>query len=103
MTDADFFSAEECKKRNIILQTCPDATTQSVAESTITEILLHSRQRHLAYNDQINKQDVECRNTKDQLIAITQKDLAKKTTVNEKKGADNTSLINNHVVQNSSN
>ena len=61
MTDADFFSPEECKKRNIILQTCPDAVTQSVAESTITEILLHSRQRHLAYNDQINKDDVECR------------------------------------------
>jgi phosphoglycerate dehydrogenase-like enzyme len=61
MTDADFFSPEECQKRNIILQTCPNAVSQSVAESTITEILLHSRQRHLAYNDQINKEDVECR------------------------------------------
>ncbi len=61
MTDADFFSPQECQKRGILLQTCPDAVTTSVAESAVCEILLHTRMRHLAYNDEIKNKNVECR------------------------------------------
>lgn len=49
MTDGDFFNPKLAKQAGIILQTCPDAVTESVAESTITEILLHVRGRHIAY------------------------------------------------------
>ena len=61
MTDADFFSPWECQKLGITLQTCPDAVTDSVAESTGSEILLHARMRHLAYQDEISGKNVECR------------------------------------------
>ena len=61
MTDADFFSPWECQKLGITLQTCPDAVTDSVAESTVSEILLHARMRHLAYQDEISGKNVECR------------------------------------------
>ena len=49
MTDADFFSPKLAKRAGILLQTCPNAVTESVAESAITEILLHARGRHAAY------------------------------------------------------
>jgi len=65
MTDADFFSPSLCKEKNILLQTCPNAVTDSVAESTVTEILLHARNRHLAYQDLINDKDQECRDSVD--------------------------------------
>lgn len=65
MTDADFFSPNLCKDKNILLQTCPNAVTNSVAESTVTEILLHSRNRHLAYKDLIDGKDQECRKSID--------------------------------------
>jgi phosphoglycerate dehydrogenase-like enzyme len=65
MTDADFFSPWECKDRGIILQTCPNAVSDSVAESAVTEILLHARNRHLAYVDLINDKDQECRKSVD--------------------------------------
>jgi lactate dehydrogenase-like 2-hydroxyacid dehydrogenase len=65
MTDADFFSPSLCKEKNILLQTCPNAVTNSVAESTVTEILLHARNRHLAYQDLINDKDQECRDSVD--------------------------------------
>ena len=61
MTDADFFSPWECQKLGITLQTCPDAVTDSVAESSVSEILLHARMRHLAYQDEISGKAVECR------------------------------------------
>lgn len=65
MTDADFFSPKLCKEKNILLQTCPNAVTNSVAESTITEILLHARNRHLAYKDLIDGKEQECRESID--------------------------------------
>jgi len=49
MTDADFFSTKLAKRAGILLQTTPNAVTESVVESTITEILLHARGRHIAY------------------------------------------------------
>jgi phosphoglycerate dehydrogenase-like enzyme len=61
MTDCDYFNPHMGIKKGLIIQDCPDATSESVAESTICEILLHTRHRHLAYIDQLKKQDVECR------------------------------------------
>jgi phosphoglycerate dehydrogenase-like enzyme len=65
MTDADFFSPQMAKKLSIPLQTTPNAVTISVAESAITEIMVHARNRHLAYQDEIKKKDVECRKSLD--------------------------------------
>jgi lactate dehydrogenase-like 2-hydroxyacid dehydrogenase len=65
MTDADFFSPNLAKKAGITLQTCPNAVTTSVAESAVTEILMHARGRHLAYTDEIKGKDVECRKSID--------------------------------------
>lgn len=61
MTDADFFSPEIAKKKGIMLQTTPNAVSESVAESAVTEILLHAKGRHLAYMDLVNGDDVSCR------------------------------------------
>ena len=49
MTDADFFSPILAKQKGILIQTCPNVVTRSVAESTVCEITLHAKQRHLAY------------------------------------------------------
>lgn len=51
MTDGDFFNPKLAKRAGILLQTTPNAVTESVAESTITEILLHARGRHAAYTE----------------------------------------------------
>lgn len=51
MTDGDFFSPELAKKKNILLQTTPNAVTRSVAESALCEIMLHAKKRHIAYSD----------------------------------------------------
>ena len=58
MTDADFFSPILAKQKDILIQTCPNAVTRSVAESTLCEITLHAKQRHLAYVD-----DQQCSKT----------------------------------------
>lgn len=65
MTDADFFSPGIAKRLGITLQDSPDTTTESVAESALTEILLHARNRHLAYVDVVKDRDVECRKSLD--------------------------------------
>lgn len=65
MTDADFFSPGVAKKLGITLQDSPDTTTESVAESALTEILLHARNRHLAYVDVLKGRDMECRKSLD--------------------------------------
>lgn len=65
MTDVDFFSPGAAKKAGIPLQDSPDTTTESVAESALAEILLHARNRHLAYVDKIEGRDVECRKSMD--------------------------------------
>ena len=49
MTDADFFSPILAKQKGILIQTCPNVVTRNVAESTICEIALHAKQRHLSY------------------------------------------------------
>ena len=49
MTDADFFSPILAKQKGILIQTCPNVVTRNVAESTICEITLHAKQRHLSY------------------------------------------------------
>ncbi len=51
MTGMDYFSPHSAAKRGLMLQNIPHYSSQSVAESILAEILLHSRQRHLAYED----------------------------------------------------
>jgi lactate dehydrogenase-like 2-hydroxyacid dehydrogenase len=53
MTDADFLNPVVADEVGILLQTSPVATTRSVAESTVCEILLHAKRRHLAYVENI--------------------------------------------------
>jgi len=65
MTDADFFRPDLARKVKIPLQTTPNAVTESVAESTVTEILLHARNRHLAYKDENDNEDLQCRKMTD--------------------------------------
>ena len=47
MTDADFFSPTIAKYKGIVIQTCADAVTNSVAESAIAEILMHAHKRFI--------------------------------------------------------
>lgn len=61
MTDADFFSPKIAKKHGIEIQDSPNTTTESVAESAVTEILLHARNRHLGYQDQKEGKPAGCR------------------------------------------
>jgi phosphoglycerate dehydrogenase-like enzyme len=51
MTDADFFSPLLAKQKGIPIQTSSNACTTSVAESALCEIMLHAKQRHVAYID----------------------------------------------------
>lgn len=53
MTGVDYFSPRLAAERGLLLQNIPHYSSQSVAESILAEILLHSRQRHLAYEDQL--------------------------------------------------
>ena len=61
MTDADFFSPHIARKLGITIQDSPNTTTESVAESAVTEILLHARNKHLGYRDQAKGKSAECR------------------------------------------
>ena len=61
MTDADFFSPKLAREKNITIQDSPNTTTESVAESAVTQILLHARNRHLAYTDELKNKKVQCR------------------------------------------
>ena len=53
MTGIDWSSPASANKRGITMLNIPHYSTQSVAESVFAEILLHSRQRHRAYVDEI--------------------------------------------------
>jgi glycerate dehydrogenase len=53
MTGVDYFSPRLAAERGLLLQNIPHYSSQSVAESILAEVLLHSRQRHLAYEDQL--------------------------------------------------
>jgi phosphoglycerate dehydrogenase-like enzyme len=73
MTGMDYFSPQAAARAGVILQNIPHYSSQSVAESILSEILLHSRQRHLAYVDEIQKQPIQDRkgiNLKNRTIGI---------------------------------
>jgi glycerate dehydrogenase len=61
MTGMDYFSPKAAAAVGVMLQNIPHYSSQSVAESILAEILLHSRQRHLAYVDEIRHRPVEAR------------------------------------------
>ena len=48
MTGIDWSSPSDALAKGLVLMNIPHYSTQSVAESVMAEILLHSRQRHLA-------------------------------------------------------
>lgn len=58
MTGMDYFSPQAAEEAGIMLQSIPHYSSQSVAESILAEVLLHSRQRHLAYTDEIKQEKV---------------------------------------------
>jgi lactate dehydrogenase-like 2-hydroxyacid dehydrogenase len=51
MTGMDYFSPKAAAAAGVMLQNIPHYSSQSVAETILSEILLHSRQRHAAYVD----------------------------------------------------
>ena len=53
ITGMDWSSPKSAAQNGVILVNIPHYSTQSVAESIVTEVLLHSRQRHRAYMDQL--------------------------------------------------
>lgn len=53
ITGMDWASPKAAAKNDVTLLNIPHYSTQSVAESTLSEVLLHSRQRHRAYMDQL--------------------------------------------------
>jgi len=61
MTGIDWASPAEAIEQGIILSNIPHYSSQSVAESILAEVLIHSRQRHLAYVDEIKSRKVEAR------------------------------------------
>lgn len=61
MTGMDYFSPKSALSAGVMLQNIPHYSSQSVAESILSEILLHSRQRHLAYVDEIKQREVSAR------------------------------------------
>jgi len=61
MTGMDYFSPRAAAAAGVLLQNIPHYSSQSVAESILAEIFLHSRQRHLAYVDEIRGEPVQAR------------------------------------------
>lgn len=61
MTGVDYFSPNAAAAAGVMLQNIPYYSSQSVAESILSEVLLHSRQRHLAYMDAIRQESVSDR------------------------------------------
>lgn len=53
ITGMDWSSPKSAAKNGVTLLNIPHYSTQSVAESNLSEVLLHSRQRHRAYMDQL--------------------------------------------------
>jgi len=53
ITGMDWSSPRSAAENGVVLINIPHYSTQSVAESTLSEVLLHSRQRHRAYMDQL--------------------------------------------------
>ena len=73
MTGVDYFSPQAAKAAGVMLQNIPHYSSQSVAESILAEVLLHSRQRHLAYQDERVGKPAEARkgiNLKDRQAGV---------------------------------
>jgi len=61
MTGMDYFSPSAAKSAGVQVQNIPHYSTRSVAESILAEVFLHSRQRHLAYQDALLGHPVKVR------------------------------------------
>ena len=68
MSDLDYFNPVVAKKycKKLIFQSVPNnygnsAVANNVSESAICEILLHAKNRHMAYKDVENDKIIECR------------------------------------------
>jgi phosphoglycerate dehydrogenase-like enzyme len=61
ITGMDWASPEAAIDNSVRLLNIPHYSTESVAETVVAEVLLHSRQRHLAYVDQIKGRPIEPR------------------------------------------
>jgi phosphoglycerate dehydrogenase-like enzyme len=61
ITGMDWASPEAAAEAGVLLQNIPNYSTQSVAETMLAEVLLHSRERHRAYIDQIRGRHIEGR------------------------------------------
>lgn len=57
ITGMDWASPRSAAENGVVLLNVPHYSTESVAESIVCEVLLHSRQRHRAYMDQIRGQE----------------------------------------------
>jgi phosphoglycerate dehydrogenase-like enzyme len=58
ITGMDWASPSGARREGVTLLNIPHYSTESVAESILAEILLHSRQRHSAYVDEIRGREV---------------------------------------------
>lgn len=61
ITGMDWASPHAAAINGVRLLNIPHYSTESVAETTLAEVLLHSRQRHSAYIDEIRGREVEAR------------------------------------------
>lgn len=61
LTGVDWASADAAAAQGVPLQNIPHYSTESVAETALAEVLLHSRQRHSAYTDQLHGRPVQAR------------------------------------------
>lgn len=61
MTGLDYFSPQVASAAGIKLVHVEDYSTRSVAETVLCEVLLHSRNRHLAYMDMVEGEDSKTR------------------------------------------
>lgn len=61
ITGMDWASPGAARRHGVMLLNTPRYSTESVAESILCEVLLHSRQRHAAYKDEIKGYEPEAR------------------------------------------
>jgi phosphoglycerate dehydrogenase-like enzyme len=61
ITGMDWASPQAAATNGVMLLNTPHYSTESVAESILCEVLLHSRQQHAAYIDQVEARDVLAR------------------------------------------
>jgi glycerate dehydrogenase len=61
ITGMDWSSPAAAREAGVVLLNIPHYSTESVAESILAEVFLHSRQRHLAYVDEINGREIQGR------------------------------------------